>query len=68
MKIGRHLVGIGAVLALALTACGDAEVESGAPRSLTLYTCLSDESIPPGDQGFEEGDAGPGRPVPRADR
>jgi iron(III) transport system substrate-binding protein len=55
---------VSAVL-LALTACGTdagADSDSGAgteePQSLTLYTCLSDESIQPLIAAFEESDPG----------
>ena len=52
-----------AVVMLTLTACAgtDAGADSGGsadPRSLTLYTCLSDESIQPLVAAFEEGDRG----------
>jgi iron(III) transport system substrate-binding protein len=52
-----------AVVTLTLSACGgtDAGADSRGsadPRSLTLYTCLSDESIQPLIAAFEEGDRG----------
>src|SRR5215218_9157632 len=49
-----------AVVLLALTACGGAGADSGGgePRALTLYTCLSDESIQPLIAAFEDSDAG----------
>jgi iron(III) transport system substrate-binding protein len=51
-----------AAVLLALTACGgaDAGADSGGgePRALTLYTCLSDESIQPLIAAFEDGDPG----------
>jgi iron(III) transport system substrate-binding protein len=51
-----------AAVLLALTACGgaDAGADSGGsePRALTLYTCLSDESIQPLIAAFEDGEPG----------
>jgi iron(III) transport system substrate-binding protein len=51
-----------AAVLLALTACGgeDAGADSGGgePRALTLYTCLSDESIQPLITAFEDSDRG----------
>ena len=58
MKIGRHLVGIGAVLALALTACGDSEDASGDSSSITLYTCVNDTTIAPVIKTFEKANPG----------
>jgi iron(III) transport system substrate-binding protein len=54
-------VALAAVL-LTLTACGgaDAGADSGGgePQALTLYTCLSDESIQPLIAAFEDSDPG----------
>ena len=51
-----------AAVLLALTACGDADAgaDSGSAesRALTLYTCLSDESIQPLIAAFEDSDPG----------
>lgn len=58
MKIGRHLVGIGAVLALTLTACGDSEDASGDSRSIALYTCVNDTTIAPVIEAFEKDNPG----------
>ena len=58
MKIGWHLVGIGAVLSLALTACGDSENASGDPSSITLYTCVNDTTIAPVIKTFENDNPG----------
>jgi iron(III) transport system substrate-binding protein len=47
------------ILAAVLPACGGAASdETGATRSLVLYTCLSDESIQPVIQAFEARDDG----------
>jgi iron(III) transport system substrate-binding protein len=51
-----------AAVLLALAACGGADAGAGGgsdePRALTLYTCLSDESIQPLIAAFEESDPG----------
>jgi iron(III) transport system substrate-binding protein len=47
-----------AVLALALAACGGESGGKEPARSLTLYTCLSDESIQPVVAAFEARDDG----------
>ena len=58
MKIGWHLLGIGAVLSLALTACGDSENASGDPSSITLYTCVNDTTVAPVIKTFENDNPG----------
>ena len=60
MKIRRHLVGIGAVLALALAACGDSGSDdgSGDSSSITVYTCVNDTTIAPVIKTFEKDNPG----------
>jgi iron(III) transport system substrate-binding protein len=47
-----------AVVVLALAACGGADDTAAADETITLYTCLSDESIQPVIEAFEAGRAG----------
>ena len=57
MKIGWYLVVIGAVLALASSACGSDDAASDS-SSITLYTCVSDTTIAPVIKTFEKDNPG----------
>jgi iron(III) transport system substrate-binding protein len=46
------------VVALALAACGGTDAGAGASNSLTLYTCVSDETIQPVIAAFEKSEPG----------
>jgi iron(III) transport system substrate-binding protein len=54
----RRGTALGVVLMLALAACGGESRSREPARSLTLYTCLSDESIQPIITAFQAGDDG----------
>jgi iron(III) transport system substrate-binding protein len=42
------------VLMLALASCGGPDADAGQPETLTLYTCVSDETIQPVIDAFED--------------
>jgi iron(III) transport system substrate-binding protein len=63
MSTARSLPGwsaLSVVVALALTACGGegGSTEEQSAQAFTLYTCLSDDSIQPLIQAFEESHRG----------
>src|SRR3954470_16193320 len=56
------LPGLLAAVVLVLAACGESTADDGAaPQDLTLYTCLSDETVQPVIKAFE--DSAPGSQV-----
>lgn len=59
-RTGRAVAALGAAAVLVLAACGGNDAGADAVRSetLTLYTCLSDESIQPVIEAFEDDDSG----------
>ena len=54
----RALAAVAALLGLVVGACGGEDSGQEQPQSLTLYTCLSDESIQPVIAAFEKAESG----------